>query len=312
MLSAYLQISRPDHWFKNIFMVPGIALGLLIGGVELDPGVVADIILAVIASCLGASANYTINEWLDAEFDRFHPTKRNRPSARGLVSARGVYLQWTLLAGATLVIGYFINTAFLLFASIFLLMGVIYNVSPFRTKDRIHLDTLTESINNPLRFMLGWCAVNTSQLPPSSIILAYWMGGAYLMATKRYAEYRFIGDPESAALYRRSFRYYTEESLLLSAFFYAITAAFFTGIFLIKHRIEYIVMVPILAFLFSWYLKIGMSENSVTQNPEKLYQDKGLMYLLLVLVVMTAILTFLDIPWLEILVTTHTKANGDG
>jgi hypothetical protein len=39
------------------------------------------------------------------------------------------------------------------------------------------------------------------------------------MAIKRYAEYRFINSAELAGLYRRSFRYYTEESLLASAFF---------------------------------------------------------------------------------------------
>ena len=41
-----------------------------------------------------------------------------------------------------------------------LVMGVLYNVRPFRTKDRIYLDVLSESINNPLRLMLGWAAVS--------------------------------------------------------------------------------------------------------------------------------------------------------
>ena len=77
-------------------------------------------------------------------------------------------------------------------------MGIIYNVRPIRSKDRIYLDVLSESINNPLRLLLGWSAVLAGMLPPSSILMAYWMGGAFLMAVKRYAEYRFINDPESS------------------------------------------------------------------------------------------------------------------
>jgi len=44
-------------------------------------------------------------------------------------------------------------------------MGLVYNVPPLRTKDRQYLDVLSESINNPLRFMLGWTAVIGSLLP---------------------------------------------------------------------------------------------------------------------------------------------------
>ena len=28
MLDSYLSIARPDHWFKNIFLVPGFALAI--------------------------------------------------------------------------------------------------------------------------------------------------------------------------------------------------------------------------------------------------------------------------------------------
>lgn len=67
--------------------------------------------------------------------------------------------------------------------------------------------------------------------PPASILLSYWMGGAFLMAMKRYAECRSIKDAALAGRYRRSFKFYTEDGLLLSSFFYALTASFLLGIF---------------------------------------------------------------------------------
>ena len=58
---------------------------------------------------------------------------------------------------------------------------------------------------------------------------------------KRLAEYRFIGDPEVAAAYRRSFRHYDEPRLLISLFFYAIASALFSGVFIVRYQLELIV-----------------------------------------------------------------------
>ena len=70
---------------------------------------------------------------------------------------------------------------------------------PIRTKEWAYVDVLSESINNPIRLLLGWFALVTSHVPPASLAISYWMAGAFLMAVKRYAEYRHIGNPEAAA-----------------------------------------------------------------------------------------------------------------
>ena len=304
-MNNYVSIARPDHWFKNIFMLPGIALAIILDNVSFGPQLILDLVIAIIATCAVASANYTINEWLDAETDKFHPIKKSRPSVQGGVNALGVYSQWTLLSIIGIGLALSLNKQFALYALALLVMGLVYNVKPIRSKDRVHLDTLSESINNPLRFMLGWSAVDTQLLPPASILIIYWMGGAYLMAIKRYAEYRHIGDAEQAALYRRSFKFYSEESLLLAAFFYALTAAFFTGVFLIKYRVEYILAIPLLALLFVWYLWIGMRADSVTQNPERLYKERGFLVYLSFCFLVFLVLTFVDVPVLNTLLSVQ-------
>jgi len=298
LLGDLIAITRPDHWFKNIFMLPGAALALVLADESLAPEL-AHLLLGVVSTCLIVSANYTINEWLDAEFDRHHPAKQHRPSAAGRLSARLVYLQWGVLALAGLALASAITSYFLLFASALLLMGLVYNVRPLRVKDRQYLDVLSESINNALRFLLGWSAIVDGVLPPSSILIAYWMGGAYLMAVKRFAELRFIADPDLAGRYRRSFRFYTEEGLLASAFFYALLSAFFLGVFLIKYRIEFLLCMPFLALLFTWYLIIGMRAGSVAQSPEKLYQEKPFVAYVVALVLLIVLLFFVDLPWLD-------------
>src|SRR3546814_4605173 len=72
-----------------------------------------------------------------------------------------------------------------------------------------YLDVLSESVNNPLRLAIGWAMIDPGSLPPVSIIIAYWFGGAFLMGTKRLSEYREIVVSHGAALlapYRQSFR----------------------------------------------------------------------------------------------------------
>ena len=82
MLSPYIRIARVDHWFKNIFMLPGTVLAIVFLDISFSDALVPTII-GVISTCLVASANYVINEWLDSEFDKHHPLKKNRPGASG-------------------------------------------------------------------------------------------------------------------------------------------------------------------------------------------------------------------------------------
>ncbi len=301
-LGDYLSISRPDHWFKNIFMLPGVALAAVLSNAPLSSTTMISLLTGIAAACFLSSANYTINEWFDADFDRHHPVKKNRPSARGSIRGSLVSVQWLAFAAAGLALSSLLSVQFFIFAAALLIMGAIYNIHLIRTKDIKYLDVLSESINNPLRFLLGWAIISHNTLPPSSILLAYWMGGAYLMAVKRYAEYRFIGDPSLAGQYRRSFKYYSEESLLLSAFFYALSSTFFLGVFLIKYRVEFLLAIPLLALLFVWYLKIGMRADSVTQKPEQLYKETYFILYVAFLTVFILLLFLVDMPWLNFLV----------
>jgi decaprenyl-phosphate phosphoribosyltransferase len=141
------------------------------------------LVRAFIAITLVACSNYVINEVLDAPFDRLHPIKKNRPAARGLVNIPAAYVQWLLMMIAGVAIGLTISKMFALMALILWIMGCIYNFPPIRSKDVPYLDVLTESINNPLRMLLGWYAVTSVLIPPVSLLIAYWMIGCYFKDT---------------------------------------------------------------------------------------------------------------------------------
>ncbi|MCR5791295.1 MAG: UbiA prenyltransferase family protein [Lachnospiraceae bacterium] len=299
-MKNYIKIARPDHWVKNAFIIPGVAIAMLLTDYTLDGAFVLRFVLGFFATCFIASANYVINEWLDAEFDRFHPTKKYRPVVSENMKFSYVMLEYVLCIVIGVGLSLLVNRYFLYMELWLLIMGVLYNVKPIRTKDLPYVDVLSESINNMIRLLLGWFIVNTTQVPPSSVLIGYWFGGAFLMATKRFAEYRMIGDPSQAGLYRKSFRYYSEQSLLISAFFYAMCSTFFIGIFMIKYRMEYLIAMPFIFGLFCFYLYIAYKPDSAAQKPEKLYREKPLILYLAALIVILLICTFVDIPFFSI------------
>ena len=299
----YLAIMRLDHSTKHVFIVPGIALAWLLRGIQ-NQGWFADVALGLVAAVSIASANYVINEWLDREFDQFHPTKSQRSAVQRALKGELIFLQWLALTCVGLGCAFASSPVMFAVALIFGLQGIVYNVEPLRSKDKPFLDVISESINNPLRLMIGWAMVDATTLPPSSLILSYWFGGAFLMAAKRLSEYREIvasHGKELLSRYRASFEGYTEVSLSVSCNVYSTLSSFFLAVFLIKYRIEYILLLPFVTALFGYYLHLAMKPGSAAQTPEKLVNERSLWILVAALACTAAVTTFVDIPLVDAL-----------
>ena len=298
-LRAHVAIARLDHSIKNLFVLPGIIVPLSIYPKLLNARLGVTLVWALVSITLVACSNYVINEVLDAPFDRLHPTKKSRPAALGLVNIPLAYVQWIGMMLAGVAIGWKISKPFAVTALALWLMGCAYNIRPLRTKDVPYLDVLTESVNNPLRMLLGWYAVAAWLVPPLSLLMCYWMIGCYFMALKRFSELREIGDHGVAGSYRASFKRYTQESLLESVVFYASTAMLFFGAFVIRYRIELLLGFPLVAVVMAIYFKLAFEPHSAVQNPEKLYREPRLMAWFAATVVVMVLLLFVRLPWLE-------------
>lgn len=276
-ITPYVKIARPDNWTKNVFMLPGVALALFDDPTLIRWDHLPGLFIGLISLCFLASSNYVINEILDAPTDRFHPVKKNRPIPAGQVRIPFAYAEWICCCLAGLVLAWMVNPPFFVIALAYVLLAWAYNIPPVRLKDIPYGDVLSESANNPVRLLMGWYAAGNLRLIMLSALLAYWMLGAFLMATKRFAEYRKINSKEKAIKYRKSFSYYDSDRLVMSIIYYASAFGLFAGIFLIRYQIELILGVPFIAGFFSYYLHIGFQEDSLVQYPEKLYQNKNFM-----------------------------------
>ena len=298
--SAHLQIMRLDHSLKNIFVIPGIVVPLsVLRSSAISWTLARNIAVGFLATTLIACSNYVVNEVLDAPFDRLHPVKKSRPAALGLVNVPAAYFQWVLMMVAGMALAFTISAQFAWTAGALWIMGCLYNIPPARTKDKVYLDVLTESVNNPLRLLLGWFMVTSTLVPPASLLLCYWMGGCYLMALKRFSEFREIDSAEIAGAYRRSFRHYTQVSLLSSVTFYAAASMLFFGAFIMRYRIELVLVFPLVALIMSTYFRLAFKPQSSVQNPEKLYREPLLMVEVVGLSCAIVALLYVDIPLLS-------------
>jgi len=298
----FYSILRIEHWFKNIIIFPGIIAAVILKkNLIFNESLFLEIILCIISASLIASSNYLINEYLDRKEDKYHPIKKKRFFVKKKISFFYIFLIYLFFIFLGFLFSKNFSTAYKVILFIFVLCGIFYNVWPFRLKNYPIVDVLFESINNVIRFLLGWLIILPNQFPPISLILAFWMGGAYLMNVKRFAEYRFINNSKIAGLYRKSFIFYTENFLLIMSFLYALFTIFFTTIFLIKYKIEFIISMPFVSILFAYYLKLGLDKESLTQNPEKLYKSKELMIILILVIISLLFCAIINLPILNIL-----------
>lgn len=294
-LAAHLSLFRLDHSVKQIFVIPGIVVAVSITQEGFHLALLTRAVLGFLAVVLVSSSNYVLNELLDAPFDRQHPTKSSRPAACGDVSTPIGYAQWLVSGIIGFALALAVSKALLWSVLGLWVMGCLYNIPPIRTKDIPYLDVLSESINNPIRLCVGWYIVTSTVIPPISLLLAYWLLGAYFMALKRFSEYRQIGR-QPAVRYRRSFLFYTEQALLISVLFYTAAAMLFLGAFIMRYRMEMVFAFPFIALLMAMYFNLAFVEDSPVQNPEKLYREPRLMVLLTLCCIVLAITSFIRIP----------------
>ena len=97
-LRAAVSALRPAHWLKNAPVLAGAVFGGRLG----DGNSVRTTGLAFVAFCLVASAGYLVNDVVDRDVDRGHPTRGSRAIASGALSARaaiGVAIGLAVVAG---------------------------------------------------------------------------------------------------------------------------------------------------------------------------------------------------------------------
>lgn len=298
-MSSYFKAVRPERWPRSlaIFLGPAAYFFLnrqALAGLDwIQAG--WRLALAFVLTWGISTANYVINEIADMPFDIHHPSKRHRPLIQGEVKKGPLAALGAALAVVCLAAAFFLfSRAFFYSLLTLLAAGFIYNIKPIRTKDIPFLDSLSESMNNPIRFFIGWFVFAPAGLfPPISLLVSWWAFGNLLMVAKRLAEFHFLKD--KAGIYRSSHKAYGRTSLLLgmaaSAVIFFAAYVWFALAFRLQTFLYY--SLPLLV-LVSIIFRKTLREEEALEEPEKLLGTKTVAAIMIFLLVLFCLSFFLD------------------
>jgi 4-hydroxybenzoate polyprenyltransferase len=158
MLVNLLKTMRPKQWPKNVFIFTALVF------VEklFTPSPLLKTIAAFILFCLTSSAVYLINDVVDIEKDRQHPTKRLRPLASGQLKPSAAIAAAVLIPLVTLPLSFLLDPYFGLVALAYLLTMIFYS---FVLKNIIILDVLTVAAGFVLRAVAGAVVISVPISP---------------------------------------------------------------------------------------------------------------------------------------------------
>lgn len=183
-LPPLVALCRPRQWPKNllVFAAPLFAL-------HFDARIWAQASMALVAFCLISSAVYLLNDCLDVEADRNHPSKCRRPIAAGLVRVPTALLTAGLLAATSLSLAAWISASL---AGVVLLYALIQVAYCLRLKREPLLDLFCIASGFLLRAIAG--AMAAALQPSPWFLLTVGLLALFLAIEKRKAELRVVQD----------------------------------------------------------------------------------------------------------------------
>jgi decaprenyl-phosphate phosphoribosyltransferase len=204
---------RPRQWLKNVLVLAAPLAAHRIDSLNVLGGA----LLAFVAFSLAASGIYLINDSLDVEADRAHPTKRMRPIAAGIVSVPQALVSAALLMIGGLVVAALANWQLLTVIGVY---GTVQLAYCFGLKHQAVIDLCIVASAYLMRAVAGGAATDIRLSQWFLLVTAF--GSLFIVAGKRAAEMQL--SETTGAKIRRSLESYTASYL---RFVWAISAAIF-------------------------------------------------------------------------------------
>lgn len=230
MLSTLYQLirtARPRQWLKNF----AVFAPIVFAGLLLEPKNLELAVRAFFVFCALSSATYFMNDVVDAEKDKLHPIKKNRPIPSGKLSKKLAILVSMFLSTMGLIYAYEqVGSYFTAICMLYLVMQICYS---FYFRHVIILDSLIVASGFIIRVFAGGVAAYSSV---SSWLLLTTIGLSLLMAFgKRRSEKTILAQQQGGQNQketRATLRHYPDSLLdsmiSTSASFCLITYALFT------------------------------------------------------------------------------------
>jgi 4-hydroxybenzoate polyprenyltransferase len=189
---------RPHQWSKNLFVLAALVFAYGDERIGVAPGTTSlvNTLLAFAAFCLGSSAIYLVNDILDVESDRAHPTKCRRPIAAGEIGIGAAWVFSVLCAVSAIGLAWLAGSgtpAVLVIVVAYMTMNLAYS---FKLKHVLLVDAFCIATGFIFRVVAGGRAAGTEI--SHWLILCTLFLALFLALNKRRAEIVLLGDDREA------------------------------------------------------------------------------------------------------------------
>ncbi len=175
---TWTKLLRVHQYAKNILVFVPLLLAH-----QFSISTIVEAVLAFVAFSLCASGVYVLNDLIDLQADRLHPTKRNRPLASGLIPLRDAVVVVPILLVAAAAIGLLVSLQFMAVLLGYFILTTAYS---FVLKRKMLVDVIALAMLYVIRLVAGAVAV---QVTFSEWLLAFSMFFFMALALiKRYVE----------------------------------------------------------------------------------------------------------------------------
>jgi 4-hydroxybenzoate polyprenyltransferase len=206
----FLQIMRPLHWTKNVFVFAALIFGKqLIGPFDEVFSAVVSTFGGFFCFSLAASAIYIFNDIIDRETDSLHPEKSQRPIAAGTVTVGSAQAISVLCAVVAIFGSYLLGSKFVIIILVYIGLMVLYSLL---LKKMMILDCVTISIGFCLRAIAGVVVLKDPEVFISPwLIICTFAVCLFLAFSKRRSEIAQLREDSES--FRRTLAGYTPELL---------------------------------------------------------------------------------------------------
>ncbi len=194
-----LRTMRPHQWTKNVlFVFPAIVFDRQLT----DPEALLRVIVAAFLLSMMSGTIYIINDLVDIEKDRKHPTKKNRPLPSGKLPHSLARLAAFVIPLVTLSFTYWWDWDLAVVLTCYLVLQITYS---FVLKQIVILDVLAITAGFVLRVLAGVVVIDVANFSPW-LYACTGLLALFLAIGKRRQELVTLG--EKAVETRPIFQYY--------------------------------------------------------------------------------------------------------
>ena len=161
-----LLLLRPLQWAKNgLVFLPflfAVDIAWSVDAAEEVPELLLRLVLLFLGFCMMASGVYVLNDLMDREADRRHPTKRNRPIASGRVGVPLALALMAVLGGGGLALSWYVAQLLGIVGLVYLGINVAYSLG---LKHLPLLDVFSVASGYVIRAVAGALAIDVEPSP---------------------------------------------------------------------------------------------------------------------------------------------------